>query len=126
LFDESFVHADETAFHLRPRLLTHLQIFGSIPSEGAEYIGADASVQAIYAKFMSVRMLSMLGFDFLYQDVDVMWYKDPMAYFSKLNDEYDIYFMEDGARWRYYAPYFANAVRSVQFDFDGMPVYLAL
>jgi len=113
-----------TTFHLRPRLLSHLQIFGSIPSEGAERFGTDTSQQAIYAQVMCVRMLSMLGFDFLFQDVDVMWYKDPMAYFSKLNDEYDIYFMEDGARWRAYAPYFANSVSSVQFD--GMLVYLAL
>ena len=38
----------------------------------------------------------MLGYDLLFQDVDIIWYKHPLDYF-KTDTGFDIYFQE---RWR--------------------------
>ena len=35
------------------------------------------------AKVICVQLVSMLGFDFLFQDVDIVWFKNPLDLFSK-------------------------------------------
>jgi len=44
----------------------------------------------------------------LFQDVDIVWYKDPLKYFSNIT-EYDIFFQDDGGHSLRYAPYSANS-----------------
>lgn len=83
------------------------KMFGSFPSKGAEFLGDTSSFKMMYAQVMCIRILSMLGYNFLFQDVDVFWFRDPIKYFEVQKD-YDIYFMDDGAHWRLYAPYSAN------------------
>jgi Nucleotide-diphospho-sugar transferase len=65
----------------------------------------------LVAKIRYAQMVSMLGFNFLCQDVDVVWYKQPMQYFMATNgtDAFDFYFQEDGARTTRFEPYDANA-----------------
>lgn len=64
------------------------------------------------AKVICVQLVSMLGFDFLFQDVDIVWYKNPLDYF---HDEslpahgYDVFFQDDGGHSIRYAPYSANS-----------------
>ena len=44
---------------------------------------------------MCVHMASMLKVDFLFQDVDVMWYKNPLTFFKDKNSpiaNFDAYF----------------------------------
>jgi len=58
-----------------------------------------------------VQMLSMLGYDVLFQDVDVVWYKNPLPWFhDETNPHYhfDMYFQDDGNHALFYAPYSAN------------------
>ena len=54
----------------------------------------------------------MLGYDVLFQDVDVVWIKDPFAYFhnpeSKIT-QFDVIFQHDGSDSVRYAPYSANS-----------------
>jgi Nucleotide-diphospho-sugar transferase len=52
----------------------------------------------------------MLEYDFLFQDVDIVWYKNPLEYFVTIRDEteHDIYFQDDGGHSVRYAPYAAN------------------
>jgi len=60
------------------------------------------------AKVFCVQMVSALGYDFLFQDVDIVWYKHPLEYFDT-NPGFDIYFQDDGAHSTRYAPYSANS-----------------
>lgn len=49
----------------------------------------------------------MLGYNILFQDVDLVWFKHPLDYFEQETD-FDIYFQDDGARTARYAPYSPN------------------
>lgn len=62
------------------------------------------------AKVYCVHLINMLGYDLLFQDVDVVWYKDPLTeFFDKTTaDDFDLYFQDDGARSARYAPYSPN------------------
>lgn len=79
-----------------------------MPSEAAKGYGDRRFVAMMLAKVFCVQMVSALGYDFLFQDVDIVWYKHPLEYFDK-NPGFDIYFQDDGAHSTRYAPYSANS-----------------
>jgi hypothetical protein len=79
-----------------------------MPSEAARSYGDRKFVAMMLAKVFCVQMVSMLGYDFLFQDVDIVWYKHPLEYFDK-NPGFDVYFQDDGAHSTRYAPYSANS-----------------
>lgn len=86
--------------------------FASLPSTEAGSYGDATFVAMMYAKVVSVQLVNMLGYDLLFQDVDIVWYKDPLVLFHDQNSElydYDIMFQDDGARSVRYAPYCANS-----------------
>jgi hypothetical protein len=66
----------------------------------------------MHAKVVAVQLINFMGYDCLFQDVDVHWYRNPLMAFqntsSKLND-FDILFQDDGQRSLRYAPYYANS-----------------
>jgi len=82
--------------------------FGPMPSEAANGYGDRKFVAMMLAKVLCVQMVSMLGYDFLFQDVDIIWFKHPLDYFKQQKEEFDIYFQDDGAHSTRYAPYSAN------------------
>jgi hypothetical protein len=63
------------------------------------------------AKVICVQLVSMLGYDFLFQDVDIVWYKNPLEYFH--NDasvkQFDAIFQDDGGHSVRYSPFSANS-----------------
>ena len=62
----------------------------------------------MYAKVVTVQFVNMMGYDLLFQDVDIVWYKEPLTVFYDKNaplSNYDILFQDDGARLLWYAPY---------------------
>ena len=63
------------------------------------------------AKVICVQLVNELGYDMLFQDVDIIWYKDPIKYFhsSSAIGNFDVYFQDDGNRQERYAPYSANS-----------------
>jgi len=70
-----------------------------------------AVMRMMMAKLYCVQMISMLGYDILFNDVDAVWFKDPLPYFhnsSNPNTDFDMYFQDDGNHALYYAPYSAN------------------
>lgn len=63
------------------------------------------------AKVWCVQMTLMLGHDVLFQDVDVVWYRDPLEFFQNSSHHwhnFDIYFQDDGNHALFYAPYSSN------------------
>lgn len=64
----------------------------------------------MYAKLVAVQLVNGLGYDVLYQDVDVVWYdKNPLEYLQTAFPYFDVLFQEDGARSARYSPYSANS-----------------
>ena len=86
----------------------YTQNFGNMPSEAARVYGDRRFVAMMLAKVFCVQMVSMLGYDFLFQDVDIVWFKDPLEYFKSI-PVFDVYFQDDGAHLTPYAPYSANS-----------------
>lgn len=71
------------------------KFLGELPSSEPRVFGDRIFAEIVVAKFMCTHLLSIMGYDFLFQDVDIVWYKDPMTFFNdpKLADpEIDIFF----------------------------------
>jgi hypothetical protein len=84
--------------------------FEAMPKKAARAY-ADANFMAMMAaKVYCVQMVSMLGYDVLFQDVDVVWFQNPLEWFHNTTkaQDFDIYFQDDGNHALFYAPYSAN------------------
>lgn len=71
------------------------EFFGALPSNDPKEFGDTIFTQIVLAKFLYTHLLSTLGYDVLSQDVDVIWYKDPLSFFenaSLADPNFDIYF----------------------------------
>jgi Nucleotide-diphospho-sugar transferase len=87
--------------------------FGLIPTGAARRYGDARFVAMMMAKVLCVLGPSMLGYNILFQDVDIVWYKNPMEYFHNNNDpairNFDVFFQDDGQHSTRYAPWSANS-----------------
>lgn len=81
------------------------QNFGDLPLEAAKRYGDRYFTAMMLAKVVCVQLVSMLGYSFLFQDVDLVWFKHPLDYFKNTKDGFDIYFQDDGGHSLRYAPY---------------------
>ena len=81
-----------------------------MPKQAAYQYGDHIFQKMMLAKVYCVHLVSMLGHDLLFQDVDIVWYKNPLEFFhnNKAVQDYDMVFQDDGARGLFYAPYSAN------------------
>lgn len=85
------------------------KLMASIPKKEAGVYGDLIFRSVMFAKVLCVQLVNELGYDLLFQDADVVWYKDPLDYFrDKTLPEFDMYFQDDGSRQERYAPYSAN------------------
>lgn len=86
--------------------------FGGLPSAAAQHYGDDTFTAMMYAKVVAVQIVNHLGYDLLFQDVDMHWYRNPLEVFhdetSPLH-EFDMLFQDDGARSVRYTPWSANS-----------------
>ena len=83
-----------------------------MPSEAAQVYGDRKFTLMMMAKVICVQMVSALGYNMLFQDVDIVWYRNPLEYFQDKNSpiyHFDIYFQDDGGHSVRYAPYSANS-----------------
>jgi hypothetical protein len=86
-------------------------IFAAMPKNAARQYADHTFRDMMVAKVYCIQMVSMLGYDILFQDVDVVWYQNPIPWFhNKTNPQYgfDMYFQDDGNHALFYAPYSAN------------------
>jgi len=86
--------------------------FGHLPEKEARSYGDNIFTQMMHAKVLTVQMVNYLGYDLLFQDVDVIWWKNPLELFHKKDGPlvgYDMLFQDDGARSQRFAPYSANS-----------------
>ena len=86
-------------------------IFGSVPKEFAKAYANQTFKKIMAAKVYCVHLCSQLGYNILFQDVDVIWYKDPLGFFHNTTSpqyHFDMYYQDDGNHALFYAPYSAN------------------
>jgi hypothetical protein len=72
-------------------------IFGRLPLNAADIYGDDTFNDMMKAKVVCLHLASLLGYDILFQDADIIWYRDPLLYFH--NNElahFDVLIADDG------------------------------
>ena len=82
-----------------------------------DYYGDGTFVNLMWLKTVSVFLALEAGFDVLFQDVDVVWLRNPWPEITRLAGEnskdpkkqYDHLWMDDGARSKRFAPLYANS-----------------
>ncbi len=86
------------------------RIYADTPQGSAERYGDPIFAKMMMAKVYCLHLAMMYGCDILFQDVDVVWHKDPLPYLtSKTFQSWDMVFQDDGSRpWRW-APYSPNS-----------------
>jgi hypothetical protein len=89
----------------------HQDLFGVLPESEAENFGDATFTAIVYAKVVVAHLVSVMGYSFLYQDLDIIWYRDPFSYFTMHNmlEKADLLVQDDGGRTPNYAPYYANS-----------------
>ena len=80
-----------------------------MPVEAAHHYGDRKFTAMMMAKVICVQMITALKYNILFQDVDIVWYKDPIQYFENNLPEFDMLFQDDGGHTVRYAPYSANS-----------------
>lgn len=91
-------------------------VFGGTPRDAAKTYGDAEYSKIMLSKVFCVHLISQLGYDLLFQDADIVWYKNPLPFFysdvpDKNNfyaNKWDMIFQDDGARHLFFAPYSAN------------------
>jgi hypothetical protein len=84
-------------------------IMATIPKEESQLYGDYNFADVMFAKVLCVQLVNELGYDLLFQDVDVVWFKSPLDFFhDKSLPKFDMYFQDDGNRQLRFAPYSAN------------------
>jgi hypothetical protein len=86
-------------------------MFGDVPTEHAQVYGDKTFQSMMQIKVISVHLCMELGYNVLFQDVDMVWMRDPLPYLQDISNvgDFDCYFEDDGARSMRYAPWFANS-----------------
>ena len=80
---------------------------GSMPANAAGSYLDNTFAKMMWFKTTSVFLALTAGYDVLFQDVDLVWMKDPVPYMKSMKG--DILFMDDGARTPRYTPFFVNS-----------------
>eukprot|EP01031_Cornospumella_fuschlensis_P037843 gene37843-45971_t len=80
---------------------------GSMPTKAAGFYLDATFSRMMWYKTTSVYLALYSGFDVLFQDVDLVWLKNPFPYFNEIDT--DMIFMDDGARTPRYTPFFVNS-----------------
>lgn len=84
-------------------------LMASVPKKEARYYGDTIFTGVMFSKVVCVQLVNELGYDVLFQDVDLVWFKDPLSYFHDQSlPQFDMYFQDDGSRQERYAPLSAN------------------
>ena len=80
---------------------------GSFTAGAARSYGDHTFVEMMWLKLTCVYLVNDLGYDLLFQDADLYWWRAPWAYFAERPDV-DTFWMDDGARTSRFAPHFPN------------------
>jgi hypothetical protein len=73
------------------------RVFASIPSGAAKDYHDVNYGRIMMSKVYCVHLINSMGYDLLFQDIDLVWYKNPLDYFKSVAPKnFDMYFQHDG------------------------------
>lgn len=110
---------------------------GALPKGEAKFYGDPIFASMMQAKILCVVNVLNLGYDVLFQDVDMVWFKDPLEYFHDESNTaikgFDILFQHDGSSQMRYNPlsansgfYYVRANKKAQYVFTSLLYHGAL
>lgn len=104
-----FAADDTVANALREASIAHFRhsALGDFREEAARSYGDFQFVEMMWLKITCVFLVNHLGYDVLFQDADLVWWKSPWRFFARRPD-LDTFWMDDGARTSRFAPHFPN------------------
>ena len=71
--------------------------FGELPSKASAFYGDKIFDDMMMGKIICLQLSIMLGYDILFQDADVVWFKDPLPFFqNKSLSHFDVMAADDG------------------------------
>ena len=77
----------------------------TIPKEDSQIYADTTFADVMSVKVVCVQLVNELGYDLIFQDVDVVWFKSPIDFFQdKSLPTFDMYFQDDGNRQMRFAP----------------------
>ena len=82
------------------------KFLGEMPPASETY-GDYAFKRMMWYKASTVYLVSRAGFDILFQDVDLVWLRDPIEYIKSIQK--DLVFMDDGIRSPRFSPFYINS-----------------
>eukprot|EP00547_Thalassionema_nitzschioides_P003286 CAMPEP_0194223600 /NCGR_PEP_ID=MMETSP0156-20130528/35539_1 /TAXON_ID=33649 /ORGANISM="Thalassionema nitzschioides, Strain L26-B" /LENGTH=541 /DNA_ID=CAMNT_0038954813 /DNA_START=1 /DNA_END=1626 /DNA_ORIENTATION=- len=82
--------------------------FQEMPEDSAGKYGDNKFKGMMMAKVFCVHWVVSLGYNVLFQDVDVIWFNNPLKFLENRDDGFDLYFQDDGSQQPRYAPYSPN------------------
>lgn len=72
--------------------------FERLPSDAAKDFGDETFSTMMLAKVFCIQTAIMLGYDILFQDADIVWFKDPLPFFHNESlSSFDILLADDGS-----------------------------
>ncbi|KAH8083455.1 nucleotide-diphospho-sugar transferase [Aureococcus anophagefferens] len=83
------------------------EALGEFGEAAARVYGDRTFSTMMWLKMTSAYLVNDLGYDLLFQDADLYWWRDPWAYFAARPDV-ETFWMDDGARTVRFAPAFPN------------------
>jgi len=87
----------QLAMNMGVHVFFHEGIFASIPKQAAHDYHDNLYGRIMMSKVYSVHMVNALGYDLMFQDVDLVWYQNPLDYFqTKIDPAFDMTFQHDG------------------------------
>ena len=87
-----------------------VELFGSLPEEAADEYGDNIFSRMMMAKIYCVNLALTTGYNILFQDVDIVWHRNPLPFLlSKQFEQWDMVFQDDGGRSPRYRPYSPNS-----------------
>ena len=76
--------------------------FGDMPTNAAKNYGDKTFQGMMMSKVYCVHLINALGYDLIFQDVDVVWKRDPIEYFhSPESGNFDFYFQDGTSNTMY-------------------------
>jgi hypothetical protein len=88
----------------------HHSSFAQVSNKASQEYLDRVFVDMMWYKAFSVWMLLSLKFNVLFQDVDLVWFREPFSYFhSEGAKGHDAFFSDDGQRGLRYSPFYANS-----------------
>ena len=105
--DEAKIYGDAT---FRDMML--VKVSSTKCAQSLLFVTTEHLPRTMEKKASAVQLVNFMGYNVLFQDLDIVWYRNPLPLFEDKSSplaKFDILFQDDGARSIRFAPFAANS-----------------